>query len=204
MIEKYLYITLIITTLFLSGCTSVQPTVIEPTPTPVTVVPTFLVTQTPTETVGPVPTNDVKECFDRNKTTPDFCYDTFYWVRPTITPAGMGYTARVWQNDSCVYRNRTSDECEQWGDDSWTAVFLHNLTVVRNITGVNLTEIIAATAYYNDTFGLSTVNGAGYDSFLNVYWDGMYPAEKYNKSLFAPDSNIDVVVKNETFDPKAW
>jgi hypothetical protein len=59
MLPKTLYITLIVSFILITGCTSVQPIVVDVTPTPVTVVPTFLVTQTPTETVGPVPTKDI-------------------------------------------------------------------------------------------------------------------------------------------------
>ena len=210
MIRKALYITLIITTILIAGCTSVQQTTVTETPTPVTAVPTFVETPTetvgptPTETVTPVPTSDLKACFDKNITTPDYCYDYYYWVRPTVTPVGMGYTARVWQNNTCVDMNRTSNECEQWGDDTWTAIFLHNLTVVRNLTGINMSEVIAATAYYNNTYDLATVNGATYDSFIKVYWDGTYPSTPYDKSEFVPDKNVSVIVVNATFDPNGF
>jgi hypothetical protein len=193
---------LVLVFIIFCGCTQTTP-VVETTPTPVTVVPTFL-TQTPTETVGPTPTQNYDVCFDKNITIPDYCYDHYYWVRPVVTPVGMGYTARVWKNDSCVYRNRTSEESEEWGDDSWTATFMKNLTVVRNITGVNLSEVIAATSYYIDTWELNTVNGADFNSFIKAYWNGIYPATPYDKSLFAPDPNVSVVVVSATFDPKAW
>jgi len=194
---------LVLVFILFCGCAQTPP-VVETTPTPVTVTQTYIPTETPTETVGPTPTTNYSICFDHNITTPDFCYDTFYWVRPTVIPVGMGYTARVWKNDTCVYRNKTSDECEQWGDDSWTAIFMKNLTVVRNITGINLSEVIAATSYYNDTWGLNVVNGADFSSFIKAYWDGIYPSVPYDKSLFAPDENVSVVVVNSTFDPKAW
>ncbi len=195
---------LVLVFILFCGCAQTNP-VVETTPTPVTVTQTYIPTETPTETVGPAPTNDMGKCFDRNVTTyPDYCADYYYWVKPTVTPVGMGYTARVWQNTSCVYRNRTSDECEIWGDDSWTAIFMKNKTIVRNLTGINITEVIAASAYYNTSFGLNIVNGATYDSFIKVYWDGTYPSTPYDKNLFAPDENVSVVVVNSTFDPKAW
>ncbi|MFA5745781.1 MAG: hypothetical protein WC932_02860 [archaeon] len=144
-------------------------------------------------------------CFNRSDSVyPDYCYDYYYWVKPTTTPVGMGYTAKVWQNSSCVYRNRTSDECEMWGDDSWTAIFMKNLTVVRNISGINITEVVAAASYYNDTWGLNVVNGADFNSFVKAYWNGIYPDVKYDKSLFAPDKNVSVVVTNATFNPAAF
>lgn len=201
---KIVILILVLVFILFCGCAQTTPAV-ETTPTPVTVTQTYIPTETPMETVGPVPTNDMGKCFDRNVTTyPDYCADYYYWVKPTVIPVGMGYTARVWKNDTCVYRNKTSEECEVWGDDSWTATFMKNLTVVRNITGINLSEVIAATSYYNDTWGLNIVNGADFSSFIKVYWNGIYPSVPYDKNLFAPDENVSIVVTNGTFDPKAW
>jgi hypothetical protein len=143
-------------------------------------------------------------CYWRNTTEyPDFCYDKLYWVRPTITPEGMGYTARVWQNTGCVNLNRSSGECEGWGDNSYTALFLHNLTVVRNVTGVNNTELVAAVTYYNKTYDLNVINGETFDLFISRYWDGTYPVERYSTELFAPDPSVTVVPVG-TFNPNGF
>ena len=192
---------LVLVFIFFCGCTQTTP-IVETTPTPITVVPTFL-TQTPTETVGPTPTQNYDVCFDKNITIPDYCYDHYYWVRPVVTPVGMGYTARVWQNNSCVYRNKTSDECEEWGDDSWTEIFMHNQTIVRNLSNINVTEVISAAVFYNRSFNLNKVNNLDFFSFINVYWDGTYPNVKYNTDLFEPDLNV-TIVPIDTFNPDGF
>ena len=200
---KWTIILLIVSILF-CGCASVEPTVsVTTVPTPVTVTPTYLPTNTPIETPGPTPTPNYDICFDKNITTPDYCYDRYYWVRPTTTPAGMGYTARVWKNTGCVNLNRSSGECEGWGDNSFTVLFLHNLTVVRNITGVNLTEVISAINYYNTTYDLNKINSDDFSEFIRKFWDGTYPSVKYDYSLFAPDPKA-VIVPIDTFNPNGF
>jgi hypothetical protein len=189
----------------LCGCTSVEPTLaITTLPTPVTVTATYIVTDTPTETPGPAPTPNYDSCFDKNITTPYYCYDRYYWVRPIVTPAGMGYTAKVWKNDSCVDLNRTSGECEGWGDNTWVTLFLHNLTVVKNLTSINNTEMVAAVTYYNQSFDLNVINDhLAFSDFINIYCDKTYPSQPYDKNLFAPETNV-IVVPIDTFNPDAF
>src|SRR5208282_1478403 len=176
MIQKLLYITLISFFILFTGCAQTTP-VVETTPTPVAVTQTYIETQTPTETVGSVPTNDMGACFNRSDSSyPDYCADYYYWVKPTTTPVGMGYTAKVWRNSSCVDLNRTSGECEGWGDDSYVATFLHNLTIVRNLTSVNMSEVIASLSYYNTSYNLNVVNGVSFDNYISTHWDGTYPS----------------------------
>jgi hypothetical protein len=193
---------LVVLFILFCGCTQPAPNV-EVVPTPVTVVPTFLI-NTPIETVGPTPTQNYDICFDKNITTPDFCYDHYYWVRPTVAPVGMGYTARVWQNNSCVYRNKTSEECEGWGDDSWTVLFMKNLTIVKNLSSINNTELVSAVVFYNKSFDLNVINDdLTFSDFINKYWDKTYPTQPYDKSLFAPDPNV-TIVPIDTFNPDGF
>lgn len=188
--------------ILICGCSSNQPTVAETnvtivTPTPVAVTLTWIQTVGPT----PTPTNDVRECYNRSLVEPpQFCYDYLYWVKPTPTVQGMGYTAKVWRNDSCVDLNRTSGECRQWGDNSYTAIFMKNQTIVRNLTGITATEIVAAGSYYNKSYDLNEIDGESFDFFINKYWDGTYPENKFNTSDFAPNPNVVVPIVNGTFN----
>ena len=199
------------------GCTSTTPvetttTVDKVISTPTTVFETptpAVITQITTPT--PEPTNDARVCYDRNLTTyPQYCYDIFYWVKPTTTPVDAGYQARVWKNDSCVKFNITSQLCEEYGDGSYTVLALHNLTQVRNVSGINNTEAVAMVTYYNKTFDLNRVSYPiakdylDFDGFINALWDGTYPATKYDTSLFAPDPNVIVPVVNGTFNPEGF
>ena len=192
--------------ILICGCSSVQSTVVETTPT--SIVPTpVAVTATWIQTVGPTPTptNDIAECYNHSVTTyPEFCYDILYWVRPTYSPVGAGYSAKVWRNDSCVDLNRTSGECRVWGDGSYVEIFMNNQTIVRNLSGINITEMISAAAYYNRTFDLNVVNGESFDWFISKYWDKTYPGTKYNTSLFVPNPGVEVPVVNESFNSSAW
>jgi hypothetical protein len=98
----------------------------------------------------------------------------------------------------------TSKECEAWGDDSWSVLFLHNLTPVRNLTGINMSEVVAATTYYNNTFDLNKINSIDFSDFIKTYWDGTYPATPYNKKNFEPDMNVSIPVVEEAFNSKVW
>jgi hypothetical protein len=192
--------------ILICGCSSNQSDVETETtivtPTPVAVTATWIQTVGPT----PTPTDDISRCYWHNTTEyPDYCYDYFYWVRPIYSPVGSGYTARVWKNDSCVDLNRTSGVCESWGDGSYVEIFMHNQTIVRNLTGINATEVVAATVYYNKTFDLNTVNDdLSFSEFINKYWDGTYPSVKYNTDLFAPDPSVVIPVVNGTFNPDGF
>ena len=189
------------------GCTS-SPSVDKVISTPTTVFETptpAVITQITTPT--PTPTNDARVCYDRNITTyPDYCYEMFYWVRPTYMPVDAGYQARVWKNDSCVKFNITSQLCEEYGDGSYTVLALHNLTQVRNVSGINNTEAVAMVTYYNKTFDLNRVSYPtakeylDFGGFIDAVWDGTYPATKYDTSLFAPDPSVVIPVVNGTFN----
>lgn len=201
---KWLVVSLVLFIL-ICGCSSEQ-SVVETettitTPTPVAVTATWIQTVGPT----PTPTNNLDVCYFKNTSDyPNYCYDYFYWIRPTYAPPGYGYTARVWRNSGCVDLNRTSGECEGWGDNSFTVLFLHNLTIVRNMTSVNNTEMIAAVVYYNKTYDLNTINDdLSFSSFIDKYWDGTYPGIKYDTSLFAPDPSVKIVTV-DTFNTDAW
>ena len=208
--KKILFLILIIIGVVLSGCTSTDTTTTPTvTPTPEIYVPTpIITTQTTIETPTPTPT--VNECFDRNITTPDYCYDYYYWVRPTYAPINSGYTARVFLNDSCTIFNRTSSECEQYGDNTYTVLALHNQTSVRNVTGINSTEAVAMLSYYNRTYDLNRVyysplqTTISFAQVINKLWDGTYPSSKYPEELFSPDTNVDIPIVNDTFNPDAF
>lgn len=196
--------------ILLCGCSSNQPEVVEMETTSTTIIPTPVAVTTATwiQTVGPTPTptNDVRECYNHSVTEyPDYCYDYFYWVKPTPTPpVGTGYTARVWRNSGCVNLNKTSGICEEWGDDLYTVLFLRNLTIVKNITSINNTELVASVVYYNKTHDLNTVNDdLTFSDFINMYWDGTYPGEKYNTSEFKPNVNV-TIVPVDTFNPDGF
>lgn len=196
---------LLVIFILICGCSSTQETVVETnstiiTPTPVAVTVTWI------QTVGPTPTltNDVRECYNRSlQEYPEFCYDVLYWVRPTYSPPGSVYTAKIWKTDWCVNLNKTSGLCEGWGNDLYTAIFMHNRTIVRNLSGIELPEVISAASYYNRTFDLNVINGESFDSFILKYWDGTYPGVKYNTSNFEPDPNA-VIYPVDTFNPDAW
>ncbi len=188
--------------ILICGCSSNQPTVAETnvtivTPTPVAVTLTWIQTVGPT----PTPTNDISRCYWHNTTEyPLYCYDRLYWVKPTPTVQGMGYTAKIWQNNECVNFNKTSGLCEGWGDNTYTIIFMKNQTVVRNLSGVNVTEVIASASFFNRSFNLNEINSLDFSSFINSYWDGTYPIVKYNTDLFEPDLNV-TVVPIDTFNP---
>jgi hypothetical protein len=208
---KILYvISIFIVFILIAGCTSVQPTVIEtatPTPTQTSLV-VVESNETPVYTVGPTPTTteDLSRCYWHNTTEyPQYCYDRFYWVRPTYSPPGSGYTAKVWRNDSCTDLNRTSGECREWGDNTYVALFLHNLTIVRNVTGINNTELVAAVTYYNKTYDLNVINNVlSFSDFVNKYWDGTYPSKKYDTILFEPDQSVIIPIVNGSFNVDAF
>jgi hypothetical protein len=187
------------------GCSQSAPTV-ETIPTTV-VTESIVVTETINYTVGPTPTptNDVSECYNKSlKEPPLFCYDYLYWVKPTPTVGGMGYTAKVWQNNGCIKFNKTSLECEGWGDNTWVVLFLHNLTVVRNLSSVNNTEMVSAVVFYNKSFDLNVINDdLTFSDFIYKYWDKTYPTQPYDKSLFAPDPDV-TIVPIETFNPDGF
>jgi hypothetical protein len=204
---KKIIILIVIGLVLICGCSQPVPTV-ETIPTTV-VTESIVVIETPNYTVGPTPTptNDISRCYWHNTTEyPDYCYDRLYWVRPTYSPPGMGYTAKVWRNSGCANLNRTSGMCEEWGNDLFTVIFLHNQTIVKNITSVENTELIAAVTYYNRSFDLNTVNDVlSFDQFINTYWDKTYPSTNYNASLFIPDeTNVIIPVVNGTFNPDAY
>lgn len=203
---KWIVGILLVAFILICGCSSEQP-VVETTTTIVTPTP-VAVTATWIQTVGPTPTptNNIAECYNHSITTyPEFCYDLLYWVRPTHSPRGAGYSAKIWRNDSCVDLNRTSGECRVWGDDSYTALFLHNLTIVKNITSINNTEMVAAVVYYNKTYDLNIINNdLTFSDFIEKYWDGTYPSIKYDTNLFAPDPSVSVPVVNGTFNPDGF
>ena len=201
----------LVVTVIACGCTSTTPvdkvistpTIVFETPTPAVI--TQITTPTPTQT------NDARVCYYRNLTTyPDYCYEMFYWVKPTTTPVDAGYQARVWKNDSCVRFNITSWLCEEYGDGSYTVLALHNLTQVRNVSGINNTEAVAMVTYYNKTFDLNRIEYPvikkyiDFQEFINEVWDGTYPATKYDTSLFAPDPNVVIPVVNGTFNPDGF
>jgi len=192
---KKIIILVVIGLVSICGCSHPAPTV-ETIPTTV-VTESIVVTETPNYTVGPTPTptNDVRECYNRSLAEPpEFCYDLMYWVRPTPTPPyGMGYTARVSKNSGCVDLNRTSGICEEWGDNLYNVLFLRNLTIVNNLTSINNTDLVAAVTYYNKTYDLNEIDGKSFDLFVAKYWDGTYPTQPYDKSLFAPDLNVTIV-----------
>jgi len=198
---KWLIIPLFVFIL-ICGCSSNQSEVVETnvtivTPTPVAVTLTWIQTVGPT----PTPTNDISRCYWHNTTEyPLYCYDQLYWVHPTYSPRGSGYSAKIWKNDSCVDLNRTSGECRQWGDDSYTAIFMKNQTIVRNLTGITATEVVAAGSYYNKSYDLNEIDGESFDFFINKYWDGTYPENKFNTSDFAPNPNVVVPIVNGTFN----
>jgi hypothetical protein len=202
---KWLIIPLFIFIL-ICGCSSNQPEVVETdativTPTPVAVTPTWIQTVGPT----PTPTNDVGECYNRSLVEPpQFCYDYLYWVKPTPTVQGMGYTAKVWQNNGCINFNKTSLECECWGDDLWTVLFMKNLTIVKNLSSINNTELVSAVVFYNKSFDLNVINDdLTFSDFINMYWDKTYPTQPYDKSLFAPNPNV-TIVPIDTFNPDGF
>lgn len=194
---------LLLVFILICGCSSEQSTVVEPnntitTPTPVAVTATWIQT-----TVGPTPTptDNMDVCYFKNVTDyPQYCYDHFYWVRPTYSPPGAGYSARVWRNDGCINLNRTSGLCEGWGNGLYTEIFMKNRTIVRNLSGIELLEVISAASYYNRTFDLNTINGGTFSEFIDKYWDGTYPSVKYDTDLFTPDLNT-TIVPVDTFDP---
>lgn len=195
----------LITLILICGCS--QPVQnVENVPTPVAVTATYITT-TPNYTVGPTPTptNDVRECYWHNTTDyPDYCYDVMYWVKPTPVVQGMGYTAKVWQNNGCIQFNKTSLECERWGDDLWTVLFMKNLTIVRNLSSINNTELVSSIVYYNKTYDLNVINDdLTFSDFINKYWDKTYPMQPYDKSLFAPDPNV-TIVPIDTFNPDGF
>lgn len=198
---------LLVVFILICGCSSAPvDTVVEPTPTievptPITVTPTWIQTVGPT----PTPTNDIAECYNRSIVIyPEYCYDVLYWVRPTYSPRGMGYTAKVWKNDGCINLNKTSGLCEGWGDNTYTVIFMKNQTIVRNLSGVNATEVVASMTYYNKSFDLNAVNGdLSFSEFIEEYWDGTYPGEKYNKTLFEPDLSV-TIVPVDTFNPDGF
>ena len=208
--KMILFLILIIIGVVLSGCTSTDTTTTPTiTPTPEIYVPTpIITTQATIETPTPTPT--VNECFDRNITTPSYCYDKYYWVRPTYAPINSGYTARVSINDTCTIFNRTSNECEQYGDGSYTVLALLNQTGVRNLTGINSTEVVAMLSYYNRTYDLNRVYYApqqttiSFQQLIDKIWDGTYPSTKYSSELFAPDTSVDIPIVNDTFNPDAF
>lgn len=203
---KWLIIPLFVFIL-ICGCSSNQSEVVETnvtivTPTPVAVTLTWIQTVGPT----PTPTNDVRECYNRSLAEPpEFCYDLMYWVRPTPTPPkGYGYTARVWQNSGCMNLNKTSGICEEWGDDLYNVLFLRNLTIVRNLDSINNTELVASVTYYNKSFDLNTINeDLSFSDFIDEYWDGTYPENKYDNSKFKPNVNV-TVVPVDTFNPDGF
>lgn len=192
---KKIIILVVIGLVSICGCSQPAPTV-ETIPTTV-VTESIVVIETPNYTVGPTPTptNDISRCYWHNTTEyPDYCYDYLYWVRPTYSPPGMGYTAKVWRNSGCIDLNRTSGLCEKWGDNSYTALFLRNLTVVRNLTSIGNNEMVAAVVYYNKTYDLNVINDKlSFSEFIDEYWDGTYPTQPYDKSLFGPDLNVTIV-----------
>ena len=202
---KWIVGILLVVFILICGCSSVQPTVVETnvtivTPTPVAVTETWIQTVGPT----PTPTNDIAECYNHSVTTyPKFCYDLLYWVRPTYSPYGMGYTAKVWRNEGCTNFNRTSGLCEEWGDNTFIVLFMRNLTIVKNLTSINNTELMSSVVYYNKTFNLNMINGKSFDSFIDEYWDKTYPQEKYNTSEFKPDLNV-TAVPIDTFNPDGF
>ncbi len=191
--------------ILICGCSSNQSdvetetTIVTPTP--------MAATETWIQTVGPTPTptNNMDVCYFKNTTEyPQYCYDYFYWIKPTYSTRGAGYSARIWKNDGCVNLNRTSGICEGWGDNSYTIIFMNNQTIVRNLSGIELPEAISASAYYNRTFDLNVIDGESFDSFTKKYWDGTYPGTKYNTSEFEPDPKVIIPIVNETFDSNAW
>ena len=213
--KTLLVVFIFITFVLLTGCTSVPVTTPEtPTPTSVaTIVETII--ETPMFTVGPTPTpeEDLSRCYWHNTTDyPDYCYERFYWVRPTYSPPGSGYTAKVWRNSGCVDLNRTSGLCEGWGSGEWYALFLHNLTAVRNVTGVNNTEMVASVVYYNKTYDLNAINGdLTFSEFIDEYWDGTYPSfanrtewENLKNESFEEDKNVSIPIVYETFNPEGF
>lgn len=192
---KWLIIPLFVFIL-ICGCSSNQSEVVETnvtivTPTPVAVTLTWIQTVGPT----PTPTNDISRCYWHNTTEyPSYCYDRLYWVKPTPTVRGMGYTAKVWQNNGCIQFNKTSWECERWGDDLWTVLFMKNLTIVKNLSSINNTELVSAVVFYNKSFDLNVINDdLTFSEFIDEYWDGTYPTQPYDKSLFSPDSDVTIV-----------
>ena len=195
--------------ILIAGCTSVQPTVVEtttPTPTQTSVV-VVESNETPIYTVGPTPTTteDLSRCYWKNTTDyPEICYSYFYWVRPTYSPTGSGYSAKVWQISGCVDLNQSSGYCNTWGDNSFTIIFMKNQTIVRNLSNINVTEVVSAAAYYNRSFNLNMINGGDFNSFVDKYWDGSYPSVKYDTTEFAPDPNIIIPVVNGTFNPEGF
>jgi hypothetical protein len=153
----------------------------------------------------PVPTNNLDVCHWTNISDyPKYCYDYFYWVRPTYSPPGSGYSARVWKNDSCVDLNRSSGYCNIWGDGSYVEIFMKNQTIVRNLSNINVTEVVSAAAYYNRTFDLNIINSGDFDSFIKAYWDGSYPSVKYDTTEFAPDLNVVIPIVNGSFNPDGF
>lgn len=202
---KWIVGILLVVFILICGCSSNQPVVETETtivtPTPVAVTATWIQTVGPT----PTPTNDIAECYNHSVTTyPEFCYDLLYWVRPTHSPRGAGYSARIWKNDGCINLNRTSGICEGWGDNSYTIIFMNNQTIVRNLSGIEITEAISAAAYYNRSYDLNTINDKDFDWFISKYWDGTYPSVKYDTNLFAPDPSVEIPVVNGTFNPDGF
>lgn len=207
--KRIAFLILIIVGVILSGCTNQEQTI----PTPVTTTEIVnhseeVVTTIETIIPTPIPTNDIKECYNRSlQNPPQYCYDLMYWVPPTpVPPMGTGYTARVWRNDGCINMNKTSDVCEGWGDGLYTAVILHNLSVVKNITGIENPDLIAAVTYYNVTYHLNTVNDVlSFDDFINKYWTKTYSSTKYNASAFSTnESEFVIPIVNEGFNPDAY
>lgn len=214
LVKSLLFLCLVVAVIA-CGCTSTTnevPQTTSPTPTPAVITQVITAVETTiTPTPTPEPTNDARVCYDRNLTTyPQYCYDMFYWVKPTTTPVDAGYQARVWKNDSCVKFNITSQLCEEYGDGSYTVLALHNLTQVRNVSGINNTEAVAMVTYYNKTFDLNRVayptakEYLDFGGFIDAVWDGTYPATKYDTSLFAPDPNVVIPVVNGTFNPEGF
>lgn len=202
---KKIIILIVIGLVLICGCSQPVPTV-ETIPTTV-VTESIVVIETPNYTVGPTPTptNDVRECYNRSLVEPpQFCYDYLYWVKPTPTVQGMGYTAKVWQNNGCINFNKTSLECECWGDDLWTVLFMKNLTIVKNLSSINNTELVSAVVFYNKSFDLNVINDdLTFSDFINMYWDKTYPTQPYDKSLFAPNPNV-TIVPIDTFNPDGF
>ena len=204
---KHILFLCLVVAVIACGCTSTTPVdKVISTPTTVFETPTpAVITQITTPT--PTPTNDINLCYNRTLAEyPQYCYDMFYWVRPTTTPIDAGYQACVWKNDSCVKFNITSQLCEEYGDGSYTVLALHNLTQVRNVSGINNTEAVAMVTYYNKTFELNRVSYPtakeylDFSGFIDAVWDGTYPATKYDTSLFAPDPSVVIPVVNGTFN----
>jgi len=100
--------------------------------------------------------------------------------------------------------NRSSGYCNIWGDGSYVEIFMKNQTIVRNLSNINVTEVVSAAAYYNRTFDLNIINSGDFDSFIKAYWDGSYPSVKYDTTEFAPDLNVVIPIVNGSFNPDGF